>query len=244
MKATSRRCRTGNIVAIEVVMRALVFDDDGARRAPACAGHHLLAVFCRRPIVERADQDQGRNARAPGGVAEPAAARIEYRGGAEIRPIVARRKIWTHRPQNRNCRHWPSRAARSGPCGRNPAAAASRAPRARRRCVRDPGAGAWRWRGIGDQDRANRSCRETAPHSLRPRAACPNPRFPVRSPPRFFFRPSQPCIATIAGNGPVARRPEQQGLERLVVAWDFEKFRRPCPAAERHRASRGKGQIA
>ena len=202
MKLTLRRCRSRNIVAIEIVMRALVFDDDGARRAPACARHHLLAVFRQRPVVERADQDQRRNAPAPGGIAEPAASRIEYRGGSKIRPLVARRKIWTHRPQNRYRPVGPAEQ-------RDPVLADEillLQPVARRARVGDAlairRAGALRWRCIGDQDRANRSCRETAPHSLRPKAACPNPRFPVAARPDFSSGRRSHASRQSPGTGP------------------------------------------
>src|SRR5438105_477855 len=83
---------------VEVMIRAGIDHDRGPYAAPACARDHLLARVRGRPVVLRADQHQGRHARAPGSVAQAAATRIEHGGGAEIRLAVLY-TAQTHNPE-------------------------------------------------------------------------------------------------------------------------------------------------
>ena len=79
---------------------AWIDHDQRPRAASARAGHHLLAGGGRGPIVGAPDQDQGRDARAPGQVAGALAVRIERHRRAEIRRLVARGAgVAAHRPQ-------------------------------------------------------------------------------------------------------------------------------------------------
>src|SRR5262249_33715305 len=85
--------------AVELVIGAGIDHERGACAAPARAGDHLLAGGSRGPVIGAADQDQGRDARAPRGFAEAPAARIERDRRAEVGGAVARRRAGLDRPQ-------------------------------------------------------------------------------------------------------------------------------------------------
>ena len=151
----------------------------------------------------RADQDQGRDARAPGQLAEPPAARIERDRRAEIR-------------------HRRRAAAACGRTAHSDAIPPFAQPSSETRSLIDPGLGLQpvpRRIGVGDAlargahlalahpalraaARASRSCRGTAPPC--PAAASRSPQSAKCGPilPDRLIRLSQPCSATTPGNGP------------------------------------------
>ena len=97
-----------SIGAVEFVVGAGIDDDLGAGAAASRLGDHLLAGRGRRPVVGATDEDEGEDARAPGGFAQAAAARIERDRRAEVSAAVARRRIRPHRPERGNAAARPA----------------------------------------------------------------------------------------------------------------------------------------
>src|SRR5262249_34723609 len=88
----------GVVGTIEFMVGARVDYDRGACAAAARTRHHLLADRRRRPIVGTANQNHGRNARTPCGLAQPLTARIKRDDGSEIRQAVTRHRTRPRRP--------------------------------------------------------------------------------------------------------------------------------------------------
>ena len=89
----------GKIQTVEFVMNVWVDMNCGARAASARSRHHLLAGLGWRPVVLRPDQNERRDACAPGDVAKPPATWVKRDRRAKIGSVVTRRRARAHRPQ-------------------------------------------------------------------------------------------------------------------------------------------------
>ena len=206
--AAGGECHAGALLqrqvrVVEVVIGVGIDHDRRLRAASARARHHLLAGARRGPVVLGADQDQGRQARAPGGVAQAAAAGEERDRGAEVGLCLLLPGARPHGPERRDRAIGPADQRHAVRPRRSSAPAASGAPRPRRPPARVRSACCAGRRCTARRCRARRSCPGTAPRSRRPRAVRPSRRSGWRPGVPRSPRPSQLCSATIAGNGPL-----------------------------------------